>query len=200
MKYIITVILANLFIINSFGQVSFTREDAITVLKTNGDTLKNPWAGGFNSVQFSEIDLDLDGIKDLFVFDRTGNRISTFINSGLANQITYKHDPSFIQHFPHGMTDWVLLRDYNCDGKMDIFTYSTGGMAAYKNTSTSQLNFTLDTSLVYSDFQPDATPNMVNLYISSTDIPAIDDIDGDGDLDVLTFSILGSHVEYQPVE
>lgn len=195
-KSIVLLIVTTLCVIGASGQISFTREDAIVVLKTNGDTLKNPWAGGFNSVQFSEIDLNLDGIKDLFVFDKTGNRISTFINTGLANQVTYKHDPSFIQYFPEGLHDWVLLRDYNCDGKMDIFTYSTGGMAAYKNTSTTQLNFTLDTSLVYSDYYPDTTPGYVNLYISSTDIPAIDDIDGDGDLDVLTFSILGSYVEY----
>ncbi len=195
-KIVSLLIVTNLFVIEGFGQVNFTREDAIVVLKANGDTLENPWAGGFNSVQFSEIDLNLDGIKDLFVFDRTGNRISTFINAGTPNQVSYKHDPSYIKNFPKGMHDWVLLRDYNCDGKMDIFTYSTGGMAAYKNTSTSQLSFDIDTSLVYSDFQPDGAPNMINLYISSTDIPAIDDIDGDGDLDVLTFSIIGSYIEY----
>ena len=103
------------------AQHSFTRNDNLTILSINGDTLKNPWAGGFNAVQFSEIDLNLDGINDLFVFDRTGNRISTFINSGEANQITYTHDPSYIQYFPTGLHDWVLLRDYNCDGKMDIF-------------------------------------------------------------------------------
>jgi len=191
-RLIALLTIANLFISNVFSQINFVRDNTIIVLKTNGDTLKNPWAGGFNSVQFSEIDLNLDGIKDLFVFDRTGNRISTFINAGIPNQVTYKHDPSYVKFFPKGLHDWVLLRDYNCDGKMDIFSYSSGGMAAYRNTSTSQLSFDIDTSLVYSDFQP----NQINLYISSTDIPAIDDIDGDGDLDVLTFSILGSYVEY----
>ncbi|MGJ8661131.1 MAG: T9SS type A sorting domain-containing protein, partial [Bacteroidota bacterium] len=35
-----------------------------------------------------------------------------------------------------------------------------------------------------------------NLYVSSSDIPAIHDIDDDGDLDVLTFSLGGSHLEY----
>ncbi|MBL4593927.1 MAG: T9SS type A sorting domain-containing protein [Flavobacteriales bacterium] len=201
----VTLTLITLLSTQVFGQVNFTREDEIIVLKTNGDTLKNPWAGGFNSVQFSEIDLNLDGIKDLFVFDRTGNRISTFINSGETNEVSYKHDPSFIQYFPQGMHDWVLLRDYNCDGKIDILTYSGGGMAAYRNTSISQLSFELDTSLVHSDYNPDSIvspsnptggPQFINIYISSTDIPAIDDIDGDGDLDVLTFSILGSYVEY----
>lgn len=92
----------------SKAQLGFSRNDNLTILSVNGDTLKNPWSGGFNSVQFSEIDLNLDGIKDLFVFDRTGNRISTFINAGQANQITYTHDPSYIQNFPKGLHDWVL--------------------------------------------------------------------------------------------
>jgi len=194
-KIIILFFVLGLYTQSVSGQLNFSRYNQLIVLNSTGDTLENPWAGGFNSVQFSEIDLNLDGIKDLFVFDKTGDRVSTFINLGLTNKISYQHDPSYLQFFPK-MHDWALLRDYNCDGKMDIFTYSSGGMAAYRNTSTSQLNFTLDTTLVYSNFQPDGPPNMINLYISSTDIPAIDDIDGDGDLDVLTFSILGAYVEY----
>ncbi len=187
------LILAN---IEYSAQIYFNRYDTVTVLNMNGDTLKNPWAGGFNSVQFSEVDLNLDGIMDLFVFDRTGNKISTFINTGETNKVSYIHAPQYIKYFPK-LTDWVIFRDYNCDGKMDFFTYYSGGMSAWRNTSTSQLSFTRDTLLVYSDFQPDSpTPSYVNLYISSVDIPAIDDIDGDGDLDVLTFSITGSYVEY----
>ena len=36
----------------------------------------------------------------------------------------------------------------------------------------------------------------MGLYVSSADIPAIVDVDGDLDLDILTFSIAGDHVEY----
>ena len=175
----------------SIGQ-NFVRNDNYIVLAENGDTLKNPWAGGFNSVQFSEIDINLDGIKDLFVFDRSGDRISTYINEGIANTVSYKHSPQYITNFPAGLHDWALLRDYNCDGKMDIFSYSSGGMAIYKNTSDTILNFTLVTNLLKSDYQP----NIINLYVSSVDIPVIDDIDGDGDLDVLTFGVIGPTIEY----
>lgn len=179
------------------AQINFERNDSIIVLATNGDTLKNPWAGGFNSVQFSEIDLNLDGIMDLFVFDRTGNRVSTYINAGIPNQVTYQYDPFYVQYFPNDLKSWVLLRDYNCDGKIDLFTYSSGAMAAYKNTSTTALSFVLDSFKINSNYTPDTdTNNYVPLYISATDIPAIDDIDNDGDLDILTFSILGSKIEY----
>ena len=199
MKYIIkfTTLLIGLifFIDKGYTQINFKRNDSVIVLNSIGDTLKNPWVGGFNSVQFSEIDVNIDGIKDLFVFDRTGFRISVFINDGTPNSITYKHAPEYTKLFPL-MREWAILRDYNCDGKMDIFTYSSGGMAVYKNTSTTSLTFELETNLLYSDYQPDAAPNYINLYVSSVDIPAIDDIDGDGDLDILTFSITGSYVEY----
>jgi hypothetical protein len=188
---------ANPIIKKVFAQINFERNNAITVLNKNGDTLKSPWAGGFNSVQFSEIDLNLDGILDLFVFDRTGNRISTFINTGVKNEVSYQYAPSYISYFPKNLRSWVLLRDYNCDGKIDLFTYINGGMAAYKNTSTTELRFSLDNSKVKSNYRPDSdTNNYIPLAISSNDIPAIDDIDNDGDLDILTFSVLGSYVEY----
>jgi hypothetical protein len=178
------------------GQISFSRNDAVVVLDSNNDTLKNPWAGGLNSVQFSELDLNIDGINDLVVFDRTGNRISTYINAGTPNKVTYKHAPIYLPLFPE-MSHWALFRDYNCDGKMDIYTYHSGGVRIYKNTSTTVLSFALEDSLVYSNFNPDSiTPNMIPIYVSGADLPAIDDIDGDGDLDILTFDVPGTRVVY----
>ncbi len=193
-----TLVLLSLNFNDVHGQVGYSRSTDIKVLKTNGDTLINAWAGGFNSVQFSEIDLDLDGIKDLFVFDRTGNRISTFINEGIPNQVSYKYDPYYIQFFPKGLEKWVLLRDYNCDGAMDIMTSFSAGVKVYKNVSAINLAFELETNAIQSIYAPDnPNSNPINLYINGTDLPAIDDIDNDGDLDILTFDILtGVQAEY----
>ncbi|NQX98870.1 MAG: VCBS repeat-containing protein, partial [Flavobacteriales bacterium] len=195
MKNSLTILIIILLSMSTQAQ-SFFRNDSIIVLKSNNDTLKNPWAGGFNSVQFSEIDLNLDGIMDIISFDRSGNKLNTFINSGQSNTISYTHAPQYIQNFPK-MISWVLLRDYNCDGKMDIFTYFNAGIRVYRNTSSATtLSFTLENNLIESDYQPDSASNFTTIYVSNSDIPAIDDIDGDGDLDVLTFSILGERVEY----
>ena len=38
-----------------------------------GVELENPWAGGLNYAQFSDIDFDFDGDMDLFVFDRSSD-------------------------------------------------------------------------------------------------------------------------------
>lgn len=177
------------------AQEHFEVNTNLVVRAMNNSPYSNAWSGGMNHVQFSEVDLNMDGINDLFVFDRAGDRISTFINSGIANTIDYSFAPQYKDSFPE-LRDWVLFRDYNCDGKMDIFTYSSGGMAVYENTSNGSLSFQLVTSLLKSNYNPDTGTNFINLYVSSTDIPAIDDIDNDGDLDVLTFSILGNYVEY----
>jgi hypothetical protein len=195
-KTTILIILFNLIFIEVYSQLGFNRSLHINVLKTNGDTLKNAWAGGFNSVQFSEVDLNLDGIRDLLVFDKTGDRMSTFINDGVDNEVSYTYDPYYLQFFPRGLNNWVLMRDYNCDGKMDIMSYNSAGIKAYKNVSTTQLSFVLDTISIQTNYNPDGAGSFSPLYVGTTDLPAIDDIDGDGDLDILTFSILGAYVEY----
>ena len=88
----------------------------------------------------------MDGINDLFIFDRSINRITTFINKGTPNKVDYQLAHGYEQQLPP-MKHWALFRDYNCDGKMDLFTYETGGIKVYKNTSTStQLQFTLATT------------------------------------------------------
>ena len=93
------------------------------VRNTEKGYYKYPWAGGLNSAQFNEMDLDLDGVKDLMIFDRQGNRILPFINKGIASTIDYEYAPEYISLFPD-ITGWVLTADYNNDNKMDIFTFN----------------------------------------------------------------------------
>jgi len=171
---------------SSFSQMILNRDTNLTITE-NGIAFSSAFSGGINAGQFSEIDLNLDGTMDLVVFDKSGNKISPFIN----DNGNYIYAPKYRSAFPKAH-DWMLLADYNCDGKNDIYTYSSGGMAIYENTSTTNLSFSLITSLVLSNYGS----NNLNIYISPVDIPAIADIDYDGDLDILTFSILGGFVEY----
>ncbi len=185
--------LKNLFLLffifcftSSFSQMTLNRDTSLTITE-NGIAFSSAFSGGINAGQFSEIDLNLDGKMDLVVFDKSGNKISPFIN----DNGNYIYAPKYRSAFPK-LHDWMLLADYNCDGKNDIYTYSSGGMAIYENTSSTNLSFSLITSLVLSNYGS----NNLNIYISPVDIPAIADIDYDGDLDILTFSILGGFVEY----
>lgn len=196
-KLIITLTISLSITLFSFSQQSFIRLDTIPVRFTSSSpNLLNAWAGGLNACQFSATDLNFDGVKDLVVFDRSGNRLKTFINAGITDSVRYIHAPQFESKFPV-VHDWIKLIDYNCDGKEDIFTYGLGAMVIYKNTSTvsSGLQFEMVTNYLTSLY-PNNPPVYINIYSSAVDFPALIDVDGDNDLDILTFTNLGTFVEY----
>jgi len=158
-------------------------------ISTGDDYLKYPWAGGMNSCQFAMIDMDLDGNKDPLVFDRHGNRLLPFVY--LPDQGDYRFRPDLFRYFPE-MHDWMVLKDYNYDGREDIFTYENGGIRVFRNISEEHLRFELVTNQLQSYY----FSGYVNLFLTSVDYPAIEDVDLDGDLDILTFFGLGSYVQY----
>ena len=153
------------------------------------DTLRNPWAGGLNAGQYSAIDLNQDGQPDLMVFDRTSGKLNTF----LRQNGQYRYAPAYEALFPSDLQNWVLLADYNCDGKQDIFTSATGGIRVFENTSETQLSF----ALVADPVTTEGSSGTFNLPVNASDIPGITDVDGDGDLDILTFDFAaGGTIEY----
>lgn len=178
---------------SALAQYIFQKNDTTPVYTNANTALQYPWAGGANFVQFSTIDLDFDNKKDLFMFDRSGQRVSTFINTGSAGQVGYRYKPGLVYKFPE-MQNWALLRDYDGDGKEDIFTNYSGGVRVFRNISTPGAGIKF--VMVKSALQSNYGVSVLGLFVSPADIPAIDDIDGDGDMDILTFSLLGSCMEY----
>ena len=124
--------------INSFAQTKFDRALNIPVSE-GGNTFRFPWAGGINFPWISSIDLNSDGLNDLFVFDHHNNRILTFLNNGSSSvKQAWDYAPQYAHQFPP-VNSWAFLYDYNCDGKADFFTLSSVdscfGISAYKNIS-----------------------------------------------------------------
>lgn len=196
-KTIFTVLLFS-FVVRSeaYSQVfGFYRTDSITVidnsLSTN-DTLTIPWSGGLSHSEFSNIDLDGDGILDLYIFDRVGNRFLLLKNNGITNTISYKNEFTQTPNFPL-FNDWGLLEDYDGDGKNDLFHYYNGGISVFKNISVpGTVQFTLVKTVIKSNY----VPNNLTLYVSPADLPGIVDIDLDGDLDILTYGFSSGCLEY----
>jgi len=200
MRKLITYIL--LFMgTTAFGQLSLQRYDGIPVKKDSVSSFENPWAGGLNSAQFSAIDLNGDGIKDLVVCERQINaKVLTFINNGNSDSVDYHYAPQYESAFPP-IAQWMLLVDYNCDGREDIYTWVSSGMTVYRNDydTANGLQFTL-VSQSGNAWSPvlstEGSLGPVNMYMNPFDIPAITDIDNDGDVDVLAFCFGCNTVEY----
>jgi hypothetical protein len=73
--------------------------------------------------------------------------------------------------------------------KWIFFSYSVGGIKVYKNVSTaSELKFELWSFLLNSLI----FGNFINIYLTDVDYPIITDVDGDGDVDILAFYLLGN--------
>jgi len=188
---IVVVLLLKLHV---FAQFNFVYSDSIPILNST-DYKQMPWAGGLNYSQFSDFDFDFDGDLDLFVFDKSSDNIRVFLQKERENgekYYQYKHNAH--EFFPSNIIYRATMVDYDNDGRKDLFCYGIGGIKVYRNVgdATNGLQWTLAKELLYSN---NWGMNM-SLYVSSIDIPAIADIDGDGDVDILTFHIGGQHLQY----
>ncbi len=192
-KYIGVVF--SLFFNAAFGQV-YQVENNIEVFVDN-NKLQNPWMGGLNSGQYSKLDVNLDGKEDLVVFDRSANRINVFVDDNSS----WKHEPELSALFPEGIVNWMLIRDFNNDGLPDIFTSDPLGIKVFVNISVADgLKWRL-----FNSRAPFPSPLLtkgfsdspINIQLNSGDLPSIEDIDGDGDLDILVFRFSSiSTIEY----
>ena len=169
---------------NTYYDFGFERQQSVSVVE-NGHTLPIPWAGGLNSVHFSEVDLNLDGVPDLLGFEKHGHRLLPFLRTGNA----FQYAPQYARCFPD-LHDWVILYDYNHDGKADIFTYGLASVRVFENISEDTLQFRLVadplTAFYYNGY--------TNIYASPDDYLVVDDIDQDGHLDILNFWVMGKYV------
>ncbi len=113
MKKILLTASLCVFILAANAQYTFEAYnngvDTINVFENNR-SLQMPFAGGMDVPQFSHIDLNNDGKKDIVTFDREGYRVSTYINIGGPNQIKYEYDPQYVKAFQK-MLNWLLLVD-----------------------------------------------------------------------------------------
>ncbi len=183
----------------TFAQFNYVIDQSIPVILQDNELLSMPWAGGLNATQFNTIDLNGDGEEDLAIFDRTAEKVITFLNDN--NQ--YRYAPEFEIFFPEEITNWMLLRDYNGDGKKDIFTGDNLGIKVYKNITPPEgplqwQHFLFNgigsksPVLLTTGFS-----GKINVQLNGDDLPAVSDADGDGDLDLFVPRFpAGSTIEF----
>ncbi len=182
-------------VIAQWQGVVYTTNDFTSVV-AYGDTLKNAWLGGLNAVQIQMADLNNDGIKDLVSYDHINDRVHTFIKTSPLGIDNYVYNPQYESSFPKGIYSpikgYLILKDYNCDGVPDLFTKGSFGVNVSKGYYQGNiLKFTY-----YNDLFYPATFGPINVYVQNGDIPVIEDLDNDSDLDILAFDVQGTVVNY----
>jgi len=169
------------------GQYYFTPDQSIPVSK-DGALLKMPWLGGFNNPQFSQMDLNGDGVaSDLFIHDKADNQTFILLNeTGQSDDYTYWREGT--EAFPD-IIFWALMRDYNCDEIPDLFFGVSSGLSVYTGVLDDDGRLSFD---LYVDEMLDVGGNLIT--VAGSDLPAIVDVDDDGLIDLLTFNPDGGYV------
>ena len=188
-----TLLIFGLFLSSTpaWAQFKFNKSGYIE-FKVGGNIAENPFLGGLNSPQFQQMDLNEDGKLDLLVFDRTDNKLLTFIK---ISGDYFKYTPEYEHLFPQ--IKYVFkLADLNSDGKQDVFTcQETGELIIYLNQTTQpgKLKFKNLGPQVYRN-QHDTTfwilYNSLSFGNMKTDLPEIKDLDNDGDLDIIVYDAM----------
>jgi hypothetical protein len=172
----------------------------------NSKILLNPFTGGWKCPNFSETDFNNDGISDIYIFDKVGNVHGAFIGqikSEISKEVEYYYSPQFTQHFPN-TKNWVLLRDFDKDGISDFFSYSDiptiDGIQVWKGFYDNEKKLAFKRLIFNAPynilFYNTDNGEQSNIYVNRIDIPVLDDIDCDEDLDIIVFSANGGNVSF----
>ncbi len=175
--------------INDTAKIQYRVSTTAVPFYINNFLIEQPFIGGLNAPQFCHLDLNLDGQLDVVVFDRYDAKLFTYIR---IKGDQFKYQPEYESQLPKG-NYYYKTADLNSDGKLDIFTATkTGGLKIFKQqapTSAGELRFFDLGDLFYRNQYSDTDNlplyNLISFPI--LDLPEIKDMDGDGDLDLLTY-------------
>lgn len=127
---------------------------------------------------------------DLIEFDAPSFRVNPFINLYIANKSSQVYAPEYRSKFPESLEWWVRTFDIDFNGDLDLFSYYGGGISYFRN------DFSMGGGLLFNQITNSIQTHyggfQTNIYDSRVNAPALSDIDNDGDMDILAFSISGS--------
>ena len=162
------------------------------VLDAEGNAYAHPFLGGFNIPRPQFLDINDDGIADLFVQENT-DRVMFFENTGTAGSAAFSWRTDKYMDLDVG--EWYRFADVDMDGDFDLLTeqpYSY--LRFYANTGTPQeprFELAADT-LRDVDGKP--------IFSDRQNIPNVTDIDCDGLPDLFIGRLNGTVMRYEAVE
>jgi hypothetical protein len=188
MKYF-TAILFMFLSFLSLGQQNFTFDQSISISGPEG-MVNVPFSPGINAAQINEMDTNGDGVEEMVIWDINSRRILVF---AVDEDGGWNYLPEMGFYFPSDVNGFLVLVDFDSDGRKDLFTSSPFGIKAYRNVSSPGSAFP-QWEVAQNFLRLD---NGSNVTANNLDTPLIADIDGDGDLDILTFNFaIGDYIEF----
>ena len=171
-----------------FAKAQLALRNNIPVIINTTDTLKHAWTGGVNDPIWGQLNLNGDRHPDLVLFDSYDNSFIPFINQG-GDKPTYQYSPAYLKAFKDCKCEyWARFKDYDHDGDMDIFCSNNSDVSIYTNKPVNgESYFELEVSSLNAIFYNN---DVFNLLSSKVFLPDLEDVDGDGDLDFLTWPLL----------